>query len=88
MFLITFSSSESGLLGNSEYKRTILDRAGMGTAAECMVELAVSQRHTIAIGTGVNGTDIAPSCWAMIMTYHRTMTLDTLFHHLDLFIFL
>lgn len=60
----------------------------MGTAAECMVELAVSQRHTIAIGTGVNGTDIAPSCWAMIMTYHWTMTLDTLFHHLDLFIFL
>lgn len=62
MFLITFSSSEYGLLGNSEYKRTILDRAGMGTAAECMVELAVSQRNTIAIGMGVNGTDIAPSC--------------------------
>ena len=86
--MITFSSSECELLGNSQDKRTILDRAGKGTSAECMVDLAVSQIYTIAIGAGVNGTGIAPSCWVMIMTYHWTMTLDTLFHHLDLFIFL
>lgn len=85
--MITFSSSDCGLLGNSKYKMTVLNRAGMDTASECMVELAVSQRYTIAIGTGVNGTDIAPSYWVMIMTYHRTITLDTLFHYLDLFTF-
>jgi hypothetical protein len=59
----------------------------MGTTAECMVYLAISQIYTIAIGAGVNVTGTAASCWVMIMTYHRTMTLDTLFHHLDLFIF-
>lgn len=85
--MITSSSSECELLGNSQYNRTNLDRAGMGTTAECMVDLAVSQIYTIAIGTGVNGTGTSPSCWVMIMTYHRTMTLDIFFHHLGLFIF-